>query len=145
MTRGRDLDWLRSEMDDLFAGLGRPGRREVRRGFRPAADIFRTEDPSEVVVTVDLAGVDPADIELAFADGMLTIAGVRRRPREGTAVYQQMELGYGPFERDVMIGEDVDSAGATAAYDRGILTIRLPVIARAQAPVRVMIAVVREP
>jgi HSP20 family protein len=132
-------------MDDLFAGLGRPGRRELRRGFRPSVDVLRTEDPPHVVVTAELAGVDPDDIELTFADGMLTIAGLRRRPREGTAVYQQMELDFVPFERRIAVGEDVDSSGASATYDRGIVTIRLPIVERARPPVRVMIAVVRQP
>ena len=54
-----------------------------------------------------------------------------------------MELDYGPFERRVAVGEDIDPAGAEAGYDRGLLTIRLPVLATPPAPVRVVIAVVR--
>ena len=137
------MDWLRAEMDELFSGLTRSGRRVARRGFRPAVDVFRGGEPAQVVVIVDLAGVDPDDIELTLADGVLAIAGMRRRRLTRSAVYQQMELDYGPFERRVAVGEDIDPAGAEAGYDRGLLTIRLPVLATPPAPVRVVIAVVR--
>jgi HSP20 family protein len=139
----RDLDWLRAEMDELFSDIARSGRRRARRGFRPAVDVFRTDEPAEVVVTVDLAGVDPADVELTFTDGVLVVSGLRRRRPPGSAVYQQMELDYGPFERRVPVGSDVDPSGAEANYDRGLLTVRLPVLAAPPAPVRVVIAVVR--
>ena len=131
-------------MDELFSDLARSGRRVARRGFRPSVDVFRTDEPPEMVVTVDLAGVDPDDVELTFSEGVLAIAGLRRRRRPaGSAVYQQMELDYGPFERRVAIGQDIDPSSAEATYDRGLLTIRLPVLAAPVAPVRVVIAVVR--
>lgn len=130
-------------MDELFSDLTRSGRRVARRGFRPAVDVFRTDEPAEVVATVDLAGVDPGDIELTLSEGVLAIVGLRRRRPLGSAVYQQMELDYGQFERRVQVGGDVDPAGAEATYDRGLLTIRLPVVARPHVPVRVVIAVVR--
>ena len=41
------------------------------------------------------------------------------------------------------VGTDVDPSGAEANYDRGLLTVRLPVLAVPPAPVRVVIAVVR--
>ncbi len=130
----RDLDWLRIEMDELFSGLARQGRRVSRAGFRPPADVYRTEDPAQVVVTVDLAGVDPSEIALAFADGVLIVSGLRRRPPAEAAVYQQMEIDYGPFERRVPIGDDVDPPAADATYDRGFLTVRLPIVARPRPP-----------
>jgi HSP20 family protein len=74
---------------------------------------------------------------------VLVVSGLRRRRPPGSAVYQQMELDYGPFERRVPVGSDVDPSGAEANYDRGLLTVRLPVLAAPPAPVRVVIAVVR--
>jgi HSP20 family protein len=43
------------------------------------------------------------------------------------SVYQQMEIEYGPFQRQVRLPEDVDPAQARAEYERGILRISLPV------------------
>jgi HSP20 family protein len=131
-------------MDELFSDLTRVGRRRARRAFRPAADVFRTQAPPRVVVTADLAGVDPDHIELAFSDGVLTIAGVRRREPFESGFYQQMELDYGPFERQVAVGDDVDPAAAEAIYDRGLLTVRFPIVTRSRSPVRLVITVVRQ-
>ena len=38
-----------------------------------------------------------------------------------------MEIEYGVFERRVELGEDVDSTGATATYERGMLKVVLPI------------------
>ena len=54
MAERHDVDWLRAEMDEIFPDLARSGRRVARRGFRPVVDVFRTHEPPEVVVIVDL-------------------------------------------------------------------------------------------
>jgi HSP20 family molecular chaperone IbpA len=41
-----------------------------------------------------------------------------------------MEIEYGAFQRRIELGEDVDSAGAVATYERGMLKIVLPVVKR---------------
>ena len=63
----------------------------------------------------------------------LLISGERRRPSVQGAVYQQMEVEYGPFQRQVRLSEDVDPERATATYDRGMLTIVLPIVERPPA------------
>ncbi|MGE5689225.1 MAG: Hsp20/alpha crystallin family protein, partial [Pseudomonadota bacterium] len=42
-------------------------------------------------------------------------------------VYQQMEIEYGPFRRQVRLAEDVDPERAQARFERGIVTVTLPV------------------
>jgi HSP20 family molecular chaperone IbpA len=54
-----------------------------------------------------------------------------------------MEIDYGPFRRQVALGADVDVAHAHAAYERGILTIVLPIAQRPPARERVVIEVRR--
>ena len=133
-------------MEELFSDLWQ-GRRLAgpRRAFRPAVDVYRTEDPPVVTVVCDLAGVDPEDVRLSVGGGVLSITGLRRRPSAEQAVYHQVELDYGPFERQVPIGEEVDSQGAEAGYDCGLLTVRLPLVKRESRPSKVLIAVVRKP
>ena len=139
----RDRD--RGELDELLGELLTGRRTRAQRAFRPAADVFRTASPPEVVVVVDLAGVDPTEIELGFAEGVLTIVGVRRRPAHEHAVYQQLELDAGPFARQVAVGADADPQRAEATVERGLLTVRFPVRRREADPVRMVIAVVRRP
>jgi HSP20 family molecular chaperone IbpA len=52
-----------------------------------------------------------------------------------------MELEYGPFRRQIQLGEDVDVAKALATYERGILKIVAPIAAKARPTARVAIVV----
>jgi HSP20 family protein len=140
MRERKDIDRLKSEMEELFADLCQVPRLAARRsGFRPAVDAYRTDDPPAVNVVVELAGVDPATVELSLEEGVLLVRGERRRERE-RRLYQHIELDYGPFERRIALAETVDADAAEATYERGLLTIRLPVAqARKAGPVRVKV------
>jgi HSP20 family protein len=129
MGRQRDL---KDEIDELFADLWQVSRlARPRRGFRPPLNSFRTEDPPSFTVVVELAGVEPEQIRVTAADGMLVIGGERRRlPCEGRT-YEQIELEYGLFERVVRLPENADISRAEARYERGLLTIELPIAERA--------------
>ncbi len=144
MTPKRDIDQLQNEIQELFADLWQvPRFSGLRRGFRPQVDCYRTADPPELTVLVELPGVDPAAIELVVAEGTLYVAGVRTRPRGEGQSYQQMELDYGPFRRRVQLDADVDVDAARATYDAGILKVVLPLAQRAAAGARVSIEVSR--
>jgi HSP20 family protein len=52
-----------------------------------------------------------------------------------------MELDYGPFRRQVALGADVDVAQAQATYEKGILSIVLPLAQRPAPGERVTIEV----
>jgi HSP20 family protein len=135
--RGRNFDDLQNEIQELFADLWQvPGFAGLRRGFRPQCDCFRTDDPPVLHVVVELPGVDPDTVEVAAAGRVLVIAGTRERPATPGARYHSMEIEYGPFQRRVELGEDVDSARATATYERGMLRVVLPIAKREveQAP-----------
>ena len=54
------MDRLQDEIEELFADLWQvPRFTGLRRGFRPAVDCFRSDDPPELVVVVELAGRRP--------------------------------------------------------------------------------------
>jgi HSP20 family protein len=142
MARKRNMDDLQNEIQELFADLWQvPRFSGLRAGFRPQIDCFRTAEPPELVVLVELPGVDPASIELVVAEGLLQVSGERARPRTSGQVYQQMELEYGPFRRQIHLGEDVDVAKALATYERGILKIVAPIAVQARPLARVAIVV----
>jgi HSP20 family protein len=138
MTR-REIDRMKSEMEELFADLCQvPRLVSSRRGFRPAVDVYRTEDPPSVMVVLELAGVDPEDTELALAEGLLVVRGVRKRERTEQRVVH-MEIDYGRFERQIAITEPVDAEAAQATYVRGLLVVTLPIAERASRSHRVQI------
>jgi HSP20 family protein len=142
MTR-RDIDQLQREIQELFSDLWQVPRFSMRGGFRPHADCYRTEDPPALTVIVELPGVDPDEIQLTVGDSTLVVAGIRKRPRCEGQVYNQMELDYGPFRRQIQLSEPVDVEQAQATYERGLLTVVMP-LAQTTAPgERVSIAVSR--
>lgn len=129
MRRRNDLDRFGTELEGLFADLCRGrGLAGVRAGFRPRVDVYRTEDPPVLTVVAELAGIDPADVDVTVADGALVLSGTRRRATVCGAVYHHMELDYGPFERRITLGEAVDADAVEAAYERGLLRVVLPLV-----------------
>jgi HSP20 family protein len=142
MGRRRDL---REEIDELFGDLWQVSRLSgFRRGFRPQVDSFRGDDPPTFTVVVELAGIDPDQINVTAVEGALSISGERRREQCEGRVYQQIEIENGPFERLVQLPDDVDLSQAEARYDRGLLTIVMPIAAKAEAAQPVPIEIRRQ-
>jgi HSP20 family protein len=143
MTR-RDVDKLQEEIEELFADLWQvPRFSGQRHGFRPNVDCFHTEKPHALTVVVELPGVDAQSVRVVAGERVLVIAGERKRPQLPGRVYQQMEIEYGPFQRQVRLSEHVDPERASARFDRGVLTIELPVIEQAPPAGRYRITVER--
>lgn len=143
MTR-RDVDKLQEEIEELFADLWQvPRFSGLRHGFRPNVDCFHTSEPHALTVVVELPGVDPQSVRVVAGERLLVIAGDRKRPRVPGRVYQQMEIEYGPFQRQVHLAEDVDPEHAVARFEHGVLTVELPVIEQAPAQGRYRITVER--
>jgi HSP20 family protein len=131
----RDIDRLQGEIEELFADLWQvPRFSGLRHGFRPAVDCFQTSDPALLTIVVELPGVDPESVQVAVDERALTISGERPRPRVPGQVYQQMEIEYGAFSRTIQLATDIDPEAASAAYERGLLTITLPVAEHAPRP-----------
>jgi HSP20 family protein len=144
MPRKRDLDQLQSEIQDLFADLWQvPRFSGLRRAFRPHVDCYRTDEPNELTVLVELPAVDPDTLQLFVDTRTLIVAGSRDRPRSPGLVYEQMEIEYGPFRRQVELGHDIDPTSAHASYQRGVLKVVLPIAERRSVGERVTIVVTR--
>ncbi len=142
MARG---DKLQDEIEELFADLWQvPRFTGLRRGFRPNVDSFHTDDPHELTVIAELPGVDPQSLSIVVGERTLLIAGERIRPKVKGCVYQQLEIEYGPFQRQVRLPEDIDPERARARYEGGIVTISLPVATQPPPGGRHAITVVHE-
>ena len=143
MTR-RDSDKLQEEIEELFADLWQvPRFSGMRHGFRPNVDCFHTDEPHALTVVVELPGVEPASVRVVANERLLVIAGERTRPKVAGQVYQQMEIEYGPFQRQVRLAEDVDPEHAHARFEHGVLTVELPVVDKAPPAGRYRITVER--
>lgn len=123
------LQRLQREVDKMFLELLR-GERVHPYGkacFRPNADVYFDNRQNAVVVKLELPGVDPDQVSLEVGDNILRVSGTRSDQRHPDAVYQQMEITYGRFERAVMLPPEVDAANASASYSSGYLEIVLPI------------------
>src|SRR5579871_3628302 len=135
---------LQTEIEELFSDLWQvPRFAGLRRHFRPNLDSYHTDDPHELTVVVELPGVDPASVTIVLSERLLVIAGERTRERSDGRVYQQMEIEYGPFQRQVRLSEDVDPEQAVARYAHGIVTVTLPIAAKPLVATRYTIVVER--
>jgi HSP20 family protein len=139
----RDIDKLHEEIEELFADLWQvPHFAGTRRGFRPTVDSFYADESNELTVVVEVPGVDPQSLNLVVGERVLVIAGERTRPKvDGYVSYQQMEIEYGPFQRQVRLAKNVDPQRAHARYEYGVVTITLPVTDRPTPRGRVSIEV----
>jgi HSP20 family protein len=129
MPPRRDVDKLQEEIEELFADMWQvPRFSGLRHGFRPNVDCFHTEDPHALTVVIELPGVDPQSVRVIAGERVLVVSGERTRPKLPGRVYQQMEIEYGPFQRQVRLVEDVDPERARASFEHGVLTVELPVV-----------------
>lgn len=132
---------LQDEIEQLFADLWQvPRFSGLRHAFRPQVDAFRSEDPAAFTIVIELPGVEAADVHVDATPTLLVVSGERRRAA-GLGRVVQMELEHGAFQRRLRLPEEVDVANATATYERGLLTIVLPVAQRPADAVSVPIEV----
>jgi HSP20 family protein len=131
VEKRRDIEHAAEEIEQLFADLWQvfPFSRGLRRHYRPQVDVYRSDDPPTLTVQIELPGVDPKDVQVIAGSQALLIAGERRRPKD-CGHYQQLEIDYGPFQRQITLDENIDPETATATYERGFLTVRLPIVPR---------------
>ncbi|MHB8766868.1 MAG: Hsp20/alpha crystallin family protein [Deferrisomatales bacterium] len=87
------------------------------------ADVLETD--AEVVVQVDLPGVDRSAVELYGAPNFLVLRGAKR-PEGEKWPYLRVERAFGPFQRLVVLPAQCDPSRMRARYDRGVLEVRVP-------------------
>ena len=124
----RDFDRLTEQFDQVW------------RRTSAAVPLDAHRRGNEVVLQLDLPGVDPDAIDLTVERDTLTVTATRDADRrEGDEVLAN-ERPRGTFTRRILLGESLDTAKLQAGYDRGVLTITLPVAEQAQ-PRRIPVGV----
>lgn len=93
--------------------------------WRPPTDVYETQE--NVVILLEIAGMDPNKIQVEFQDRILRISG-RRLDRQLRAACHCLEVQYGDFASEVYLPGDYNVDGISATYQDGFLTITLPKI-----------------
>jgi HSP20 family protein len=85
------------------------------------------ETPREIIVEVELPGVQREDVRIEIEGDILHITGERRTTAERQERnYYRLERHYGHFARQLRLPGTVDRGGIRAEFDAGILIITLP-------------------
>jgi len=91
----------------------------------PAFDI--SENENEYVISGEIPGIDPKDLEVTLTDGMLSIKGEKKQESEDKQEdYHRIERHYGSFQRSFRVPENINRDKLNANYKDGILKLTLP-------------------
>ena len=97
----------------------------VTSHWRPAVDI--KEEAGRFLITADLPGVEPKDIEITMDNGVLTIKGERKSEvRDEKEGYKRVERVSGTFYRRISLPDTADAERIEAKGNHGILEVTLP-------------------
>ncbi len=93
----------------------------------PALDVAERKDA--YLVTVELPGVDPKDVDISFEQNVLTVRGTKASTLVAgdneMRVYANERVS-GMFERSIRLPEFVDGDNITAQSANGLLEITIP-------------------
>jgi HSP20 family protein len=93
----------------------------------PALDVAERKDA--YVVTVELPGVDPKDVDISFEQNVLTVRGTKHSTLAAgdneLRVYANERMA-GMFERSIRLPEFVDGDKISAQSANGLLEITIP-------------------
>ncbi len=123
-----ELMSLRQAMDRLFEESFVRPRGWVSAVFEsnPLPLDVRTT-PDALVVEAQLPGVRPEDVEITIEAGTLTISGEFKSEQaadEGDYLIQEIRRGV--FSRSITLPEGLEPDQATATFENGILSLRIP-------------------
>lgn len=125
--------------DDFFRGFDwTPATTDGDAVLAPSLDVAETDEAYKI--TVELPGVGEDDLELTWADGVLTIAGEKKTDtttEEGDV--RRSERTYGSFRRQLALPAEVDGDKVEANFDKGVLTVSLPKTAEAERVRKIVI------
>lgn len=90
----------------------------------PSVDIDETE--KEVIVSAEIPGVNPAELDVTVDETKVTISGeIRRGTDRSQEGYRVTERRYGRFSRTIPLPAEIKPDEAVAKYSHGVLEIRM--------------------
>ncbi|MGA2512767.1 MAG: Hsp20/alpha crystallin family protein [Candidatus Limnocylindrales bacterium] len=120
-----DLLSLRQAMDRLFEeSFVNPRTWQFGEGQLVPVDVYATTD--DVVVEAILPGVKPEEVDITVEGGTLTIAGDTSSMIPDQEGLLLQEIRRGRFVRTLTLPTGLEPDKATATFEDGILTLRIP-------------------
>jgi HSP20 family protein len=120
-----ELRQMENNINRLWRGYGGPAAQTGAEDWNILVDVTQKND--QVVVKASLPGVAPSEIDLSVEDNVLSIKAERKADAEEGAAYLIRERPTGSFYRALRLPETIDPERIESSYERGVLTILLPV------------------
>jgi len=93
--------------------------------WSPRVDVHETD--KEILIDVEVPGLDKKDIKVEVKNNTLSISGERKYERkEEKSECCRVERHYGKFERTFGLPDTVQNDKVAATYNNGVLTLTLP-------------------
>lgn len=135
------LERLRQQIDHLFSDFNLRALRtpfggnlfqsepfwprELFSQTIPAVEISDKGDHYEL--SAELPGMDEKDIQVKLTNGVLNITGEKKAEKEDkTKDSFYSERYYGSFQRSFVLPDGVDTDRIEAAFNKGVLTLKMP-------------------
>ncbi len=97
----------------------------------PAVDIAESADA--FMLSIDVPGIDPAEIDISMVDGVLTIRGERTTENaQQDDRFRRIERRSGKFFRRFELPDTADADSISARSSHGVLEVRIPKQAKAE-------------
>jgi HSP20 family protein len=118
----REIGEIQREMSRLFSQVG-SGETATQRA-QPPVNLYANEN--ELVLTLEVPGIDPANVDVTVTGEAVTVRGQRPGDDipEGAAVHRR-ERPMGEFVRTVKLPYEVDPGKTEASYRKGILAVKM--------------------
>ncbi len=115
----RELHRLQRDINRLFAGWNPPVDQF------PALNLWSS--PDEVVLTAEIPGVDPKDVDVSVIGNVVTLEGERKEDASIPAEsFHRRERENGKFMRSVRLPYEVEADKVQARCENGVLRVTLP-------------------
>ena len=121
----RELSSIQNELNRLFGRTfsSEAGDREAT--WVPAIDVAETQE--RFVITAELPGVEPSDVDISVENSILALRGERKFYRETNEDdFHRIERRFGTFVRSITLPSTADPERVNASFDAGVLTIEVP-------------------
>ncbi len=121
------ISGLKRELDRLFDRFMefKPDEWPSLGEWVPSIDLTETKD--NLVVKVEVPGMDPKDIQISLVENLLTIKGEKKQEKEEKDErHHRVERSHGAFTRSVRLPVGVDGSKVSATFKNGLLTVTLP-------------------
>jgi len=119
----RDIDRLAAQLLGTSPG-------SARVPLAMPMDLYRSGD--HYVLHADLPGVDPDSVDVSVDGAILTVTAQRSERTEQDVQWLSSERFTGGYMRRLSLGADIDADHIAATYHNGVLTVTLPVAAKAK-------------